>query len=210
MEPNTPAWAETIHLLAERWKDAGILLPAFPLLARGEPITVEAMSQVSGRSNQAVERALERGRCERDAHGRVSDLFGLTLSPTMHRLEIDRKILFSCCALWAHVIPRFVESLVEVESVDPRTRELVRLKIGPEGVVSVGPETAVATLARASRAEIDSDIGEAFCGQVNHFGSEASAREFVGQNPLALVVTLNDVQTAAEQMIGEIMRATEN
>ncbi len=207
MEPNTPAWAETIHLLAERWKDAGILLPAFPLLARGKPITVDAMSRVSGRSIQVVERALERGRCERDADGRVIDLFGLTLSPTVHRLEIDQKILFSCCALWAHVIPRLVESVVEVESVDPQTRELVRLKIGPEGVVSVGPETAVATLARASRAEIDSDIGKAFCTQVHHFGSEASARGFAGQNPRAVVVTLSDLQAAAEQMIGEIMGA---
>ena len=206
-DTETPPWAETIHLLAERWKDAGILLPAFPLLARGQPLTVEEISQASGASVAAVEQALAAGRCERDADGRLIDLFGLTLTPTVHRLEIDRKILFSCCALWAHVIPRLVEQDLRVESVDPHTRELVRLHVGAEGVISVQPEVAMATLAVSSPEAVRSDVCEAFCCQVRHFVSEASAREFAAQNPRRLVVSIDELQDSAEQLFGQIWRA---
>ncbi len=201
-------WAETIHHLAERWKDAGILLPAFPLLARGQPLTVDEIARASGASVSATDRALAAGRCERDADGRLIDLFGLTLTPTVHRLEIDRKILFSCCALWAHVIPNLVDQDLRVESVDPHTRELVRLHVGAEGVISIEPEGAMATLAVSSSEAVRSDVGEAFCCQVRHFVSAASAREFAAQNPRRLVVSIDELQNSAEQLFRQIWRAT--
>lgn len=204
---NTPLWTETIRLLAERWKGTGILLPALPLLARGRPLAVDEISRASGASVAAVEQALAAGRCERDGSGRLIDLYGMTLTPTIHRMEIGHKIVFSCCALWAHVIPKIVDRDVRVESVDPHTRETVRLRIGPDGVTSVEPEGAMATLAVSSPDAVRTDVCEAFCCQVRHFVSDASAREFAAQNPRRLVVGLDKLQDAAEQLYGMIRRA---
>ena len=113
------SFTPTIQLLARRWADAGVLLPAFPLLARGQPLEIDEIAAASGIAVDRVTRALDAARCERDAKGRLIDLYGLTLTPTHHRLEIGHKVLFSCCALWAHVIPKLVDSTVRVESVDP-------------------------------------------------------------------------------------------
>jgi len=188
----------TLELLAGRWASAGPLLPAFPLLAQGSPLSIEEIAKAAGAEPGQVEEAVDAARCERDAQGRLIDLYGMTLTPTVHRLTIDGKILFSCCALWAHVIAKLVNSTVRVESVDPVRRELVRLSVSPDGVESVDPTGAVATLAVATQEAIDRDICEAFCCQVRHFVSHESAEEFAAVKPTSHVLELSELQEAAE------------
>jgi hypothetical protein len=192
----------TIELLAARWGEAGPLLPAFSLLAQGRPLPIEEIAKAAGAEVDQVETAVDAACCERDAQGRLIDLYGLTLKPTHLRLEIGRKILFSCCALWAHVIPKLVDSRVRVESTDPSRRELVRLTVSPAGVESVDPPGAAATLAVVTR-----DTCDAFCCQVRHFISRESAEEFAAERPACHVVELSELQGAAEQLHRAIWRA---
>ena len=201
-------YALTIQLLASRWADAGILLPAFPLLASGRPLGIAEIAAASGVSAIRVTEALDSGRCERDATGRLIDLYGMTLTPTLHRLEIDRKIVFSCCALWAHVIPKLVERTVRVESVDPVSRELIRLSVSPQGVESVEPAQAVATMAIASQEAIEADVSAAFCSNVRHFVSRESADLFAAGSPARHVVDVPELDDSASQLHREIWNAS--
>ena len=168
----------TIRCLAERWSGAGLLLPGFPLLALGEPLTMGQIAGASGANEQEVEKTLSQARCAFDDSGRLIDLFGMTLAPTNHRVEIDGKVVFSCCALWTHVIPKILDRAVLVESIDPLSREIVRLDIAPGGVQSITPETALATMAAADAASIEQDVGSAFCRHVRHFVPSDSANTF--------------------------------
>ncbi len=199
----------TIELLAVRWGSAGPLLPGFALLAQGMPVRLEEIAKANGTEVDRVERAVSVAHCERDPQGRLIDLYGMTLAPSLHRLEIRDKILFSCCALWAHVIPKLVDATVQVESVDPLRRELVRLSVSPAGVESVDHPGAAATLAVATQEAIDDDVCRAFCCQVRHFVSRESAEEFAAGRPTCHAVELSELQRAAEQLHQAIWSAVE-
>ena len=127
------------------------------------------------------------------------------MTPTPHRLTIDGRVLYGCCALWAHAIPKLVERTVRIESVDPMRRELVRLTVSPGGIESVDPAGAAATLAVATQEAIDRDVGEAWCRQVAHFVSRESAEEFAAGLSTCHVVELSELQRASKrfhQVIG--------
>ena len=199
----------TLRLLASRWGSAGPLLPGFPLLAQGQPVSVEEIAQAAGTEVGQIKRAVNAARCERDSQGHLIDLFGMTLTPTVHRLEIDGKILFSCCALWAHVIPKLIKASVQVESVDPMRREPVRLCVSPSGLESMDPTRAAATLATPTQEAIEADVCGAFCCQVRHFISSESAEEFAEAKPNCHAVELSRLCEAAEQLHQAIWSATD-
>lgn len=201
-------FTSTIRILASRWADAGLLLPAFPLLARGQPLGVDEIAEASGVNGDRVLQVLENARCERDDDGRLIDLFGMTLSPTLHRFPIDGRILFSCCALWAHVIPKLVGRLIEVESVDPSSRELVQLSLSPDGIEGASPAGAAATMAIASPEAVDADVCAAFCCHVRHFVSLASAERFAARSRARHVVDLVTLDNMADQLHQEIRRTS--
>ena len=197
----------TIRCLAERWSGAGLLLPGFPLLARGEPLTVGQIADAAGVNDHEVEAALRKARCAFNESGRLIDLFGMMLAPSYHRLEIDGKAVFSCCALWAHVIPKLVDRVVLIESIDPQSRELVRLEIAPGKVRSVHPGTALATMAVADAASIEQDVGSAFCGHVRHFASSDSAHRFAADSPSCQVVGVDELHEIAGQLYEAILES---
>ena len=208
--PRIDLFVPTLEILAARWASAGPLLAAFPLLARGRPVSVEEIAAAAGAEPDRVERAVDAARCQRDETGRLIDLYGLTLTPTIHRLSIGGRVLFGCCALWAQIVPKLVGRTVQVESVDPARRELVRLAISPAGIDSVDPPGAVATLAVASREAIDRNVGEAWCRQVAHFVSRESAEEFAAARPTCHVVELSRLRHAVEHFHRAIWSAIES
>ena len=91
----------TIEHLANRWAvaDKQILCQDFPLLAEGRPIQIEEIAEKAGTSVTLVQKALTDGRAGLDAAGRVIELSGLMLPPSLRRVEVDGVALFSCCAL---------------------------------------------------------------------------------------------------------------
>lgn len=192
--------ASTVRLLAERWSGAGALLPGFSLLARGRPVSVAEIARAAGAETRQVETAVEAARCERDPEGRLIDLYGLTLAPTLHRLEIHGKLLFTCCALWAHVVPKLIDTTARVESVDPVRREPVRLSVSPSGVEAAAPPAAAATLAVATREAVAADVPGVFCTRVHHFVSRDSAEEFAASRLGCHPVELEELQQAADAL----------
>lgn len=207
MRESTQQFDSTIRCLARRWSGARLLLPGFPLLAQGKPLTVAEIASAAGVDDHEVENALGEARCTFNESGQVIDLFGMMLAPTYHRLEIDGRVVFSCCALWAHVVPKLVDGVVLVESVDPQSRELVRLEIAPNKVQSVSPGSALATLAVADAASIEQDVGSAFCSHVRYFASSDSAHQYAAGSPLCTVVDVNELHEIAGRLHETILNS---
>jgi alkylmercury lyase len=198
----------TIEHLARRWMGARPLLPAFALLSRGEPLEVSEIAAATGTGIERIEEALASARCTRDGGGRVIDLFGMTLTPTQHRLDIGPATTFGCCALWAHTIPRLVGLTARVESEDPMSGEPVHLSISPNGLESVETHGAVAVLAVAEPQAIETNVAAAFCSHVRHFASRETAMRFAAVAPSRHVVELAQLDEAARSLHGAILSAS--
>ena len=90
--------------------------------------------------------ALRQGRAGFDGNGNVHELYGVDLNPSLHRAEVDGAALFTCCAFVAQMLPFILDEPIQVESIDPVTRRIVRMSISPETEISYEPKSAVATL----------------------------------------------------------------
>lgn len=191
----------TIGHLAARWAgaDKRILRPVFALLAAGSPVTVERIAAASGDSKERVEQALAAGRAGRDPDGRVVELSGMSLKPTMHRLMIDGVALFGCCALLSHLTTFLLDRPVSIESIDPLTRRIVRLTVSPQEAIA-DTAGAVGTLVAADAASMAASIGAAFCTHVRHFSSRQSADEFAAADPRRCVVQIAELHAAAQSL----------
>jgi alkylmercury lyase len=186
-------FTETIDLLAERWRAAGPLLRGFGLLAEGKPLSIDQLAAGTGVEVARLRKLLVSVRSEFDEEGRLVDLFGMTLEQTQHRLEIGSNVVFSCCALWAHVIPKLINRSVAVHSTDPVSKELVHLLVSPESIESVEPVHAMATMAVANARDIAADVCAAFCCQVKHFVSRENAELFASGSSRRSVVTVGEL-----------------
>lgn len=192
---------KTVGHLAVRWRDARGFVPAFPLLVRDGPLEIRHLAEATGMTEESVDDALHRARSERDSEGRLVELYGLTLRPTLLRLRIEKKVVFACCALWCHVIPRLVGSVAEVEAVDPVRRKLVRLVLGPEGIRTIEPQGAVASMITVGpEVEGVQDVGQVFCRHVRYFRDEGSAAEFGAAETSSYVVEIEQLDQAARLM----------
>lgn len=195
---------ETIDLLADRWAGAGSLVPGFGLLAEGKPLAIARLAEETGLEIDRLRETLVSVRSEFDEQGRLVDLFGMTLQETPHRLEIDSSVVFSCCALWAHVIPKLIDRSVVVRSLDPVSSEIVRLSISPEGVELAKPASAMATMAVANARDIEADVGAAFCSHVNHFVSLENAQTFARESAVRSVVSVDELNELASDLYAAI------
>ena len=198
--------SKTIGHINTRWQEPNkdILRHVFLLLATGQPVSPVELAEVSGYELDDVEEALRLGRTERDAQGRVSELFGVMLSPTLHRIEVNGIVLFSCCPLVAHTVPQLINDRIALETVDPIKRRIVRLSIGRDGVESVHPTEAVATLVRTELEGVLNNVGANFCSHIFHFVSRGSAEEFVRSHSKRYIIELDDFHEVGRRLQGAV------
>ncbi len=188
--------------LAARWvgADKQLLRQIFPLLARGQPVGIDQIAERTGATTAVVEEALLRGRVGRDPKGRVVELSGLMLSPTLHRVEVGGVALFSCCALLAHMTPLFLDSDVILESVDPQSRAVIRLELSPKEVAAHTPASAVGSFVEAEPEGVATDVGANFCSHVHHFTDAASAASYLAADARRFLVEITELRAAAEDL----------
>jgi len=196
----------TIDSVAARWDqaDTRLLRNVFPLLAKGQPVTVTSIVSACGENQEIVKETLRLGRAQRDQFGSVVGLSGFGLGPTTHRIEVDGVVLFGCCALFSLMIPSLVAQEVKIESVDPITRQLVRLTARPDGFVKADPIDAAGSFVTAEQEALDADIGASFCSHINYFVSPESARKFVLENDNRQIVSIRELMTAARHLVRRV------
>jgi alkylmercury lyase len=200
------ALSQTIDHISLRWHEAdkSILRQIFPLLAEGRRVHLSRIVQATGRDSDSVLAALTSGHTEPDSQGCVSELFGITREPTYHRIQTEKVVLFSCCALVAHMIPLLLEQTSTIESVDPVRNSLMRLVVSPGGVESVKPRRTVGTLVVTRSEEVLTDVRSAFCSHVRHFPDRQTAGEFAAEDSRRYVVELEELCRAARELFAAI------
>jgi len=139
--------------------------------------------------------------------GRVPELFGVSLAPTLHRIEIGEKTLFSCCALVAHTVATILEQDATIISTDPVSGEDIRIRVSANlELQDADPTASYGTLVDGEAGELLEDPRTKFCCHVKHFMDEASAIEFCRAYPGRYPVPIQEFHKAAQQLFGRIWR----
>lgn len=139
------------------------------------------------------------------ASGRVTELFGITREPTLHRIECDGKTLFSCCALVAHTVPAIFGKAATIVSTDPVSGAVVRMHISAElELQDVDPKASFGSLVDCEANEVLENPRTKFCCHVKHFSSAESGAEFCDQNPGRYLIQIVDFNEAAQKLFQRI------
>jgi alkylmercury lyase len=137
---------ETISSTSSADDDAdamGWLWPALlRALARGRPVTVDDLAQVTGRSAAQVRDGLAGlSDTEYDEQGAVIG-HGITLRETPHQFSVDGQRLYTWCALDTLIFPSVLGRRTQVVSPTPGSGELVQLSVDPNGwITALEPAT---------------------------------------------------------------------
>ncbi len=130
---------------SETGQEASLWLPLLNLLAQGDPVEFSALAAATGRTEADVREALAAVPDIEYEYGRIIGQ-GLTLRPTPHRFEVNGEQLYTWCALDTLIFPTLLGTSARVESVSPASGNPINVTVGPDGVQSVSPETAVVSL----------------------------------------------------------------
>jgi alkylmercury lyase len=195
-----------IETLVERWRGTQIntLRPAFLMLAEGGPVSIERLADSTGGELSVIKAAADRARVDIDRQGRVRELFGVTVQPTSHRIDVDGVAIFSCCALVAQMLPSLVAKTVNVESLDPISHEIIRLTITPDGILSLEPKGTVATLMALNVDMRQRQLTSIFCNHVNLFASVATAEEFVAAASGRFIIGIKELNEVGRRLYSQI------
>lgn len=163
----------------------------YRLLAKGQPVTADQLSDATGIPRKAVAEMLASWHgVERGADRAIMAFWGLTLSKTKYVFRIDGRELHTWCAWDTLFLPPLLGTAAEVESVCPLTAQRIGLTIDPEGVQSVEPKSVALSFMLPTKAEVERSITETFCCHVHFFASSDAANRWVSERPGTFVLTL--------------------
>lgn len=196
----------TVQNLRERWggADMATLRPMFRILSEGSLSVLEprTLAERLAVGPSRVRGALSFDTVGTDEAGRLVELFGYMFAPSLHRLEVRGRAMFACCAIVAHSVPLLLEERVQVESVDPDSRAVVRMTIAGGEITEASPAGAVATFPASSGPWTSGDIRSDFCSHARHFADPETAWAFAGGDSRRRVLALDQMQ----EMAGEVCR----
>ena len=194
---STPTLDELAVALATRLRpdpfDTHFALQLVRLLANGQPVSPDQIASALQVTRDEASTAL-RERCpdaELDAAGNVIG-FGLTMTPTPHRFQIDGHTLFTWCALDTLFYPVWLKQTARVESACPITRVPIKLVVTPEAVEAFEPTSAVMSFVIPETAEACCAVRSAFCNHVHFFSSSETAAVWLAERPDAIALPIED------------------
>ncbi len=190
-----------------RWveQDTGMLLPLFRMIASGETLDEASLAKDLGIGTDEFNATVGASLAEIDSQGRVSELFGITREPTLHRIDVGGETLYSCCALVAHMVPAIMQQAVTVESIDPINGDKIRLAISADSELQrVHPLTTRCSMVDCAVEEIITSPRTKFCRHVKHFATSESAAEFSSKSSDRYVMTIEKFHEAAQWLYRRI------
>lgn len=159
----------------------------YRLLAEtGKPVSVQSLAKSLNLPESEVHQVLDDWTgLFYDDENKIVGYWGLALGKTAHRFAVNGHTLYAWCALDSLFIPQIIGRTAQVESLDPVSKEVVRLTVTPEGVEQVEPSGAVTSL-MFILPEIDqirSDVIKSFCHYLHFFAAPETAEKWVAQSP---------------------------
>ncbi|MCJ2530983.1 MAG: alkylmercury lyase [Candidatus Thermoplasmatota archaeon] len=198
MENEDPTYEELARPLTVLFDQLGpktqrFVIQCMRLLSEGRPLSPELIAAALGMSRDDVKTVLSQlgSGAEVNEEGEVVAIMGLSLNPTVHRLQVAGKELFSWCASDAISLAAIIQKPVRVESPDPVSGATIRLEVSPEGVVEIDPGSAVVSWVTGVDA---TDIRASFCNSVNFFASPETADRWRSNRPGLRILTVREVE----------------
>jgi alkylmercury lyase len=194
---------DTIRQLGELfWKlsdaEKRIAVNLYRLLALGETVRVSELAQKTSIAEAIVEDQLARWPgVFRDSEGRVEGFWGLTVRPMKHQLIIEGRLLYAWCAWDTLFIPLILKQTAEVRSACAATGEEISLAVGPQGLVSLRPASAVVSFVIPHGADWSRQILTNFCHWVHFFRDRGAGLSWATGRDGAFVLSAADAFQAA-------------
>ncbi|CAM4160463.1 organomercurial lyase MerB [Nocardiopsis rhodophaea] len=194
----TARLARTLDSLDGDRASVQLLQPLLRLLARGEPVSIEALAAATGHTVDKVRETLaKQPDTEYDAVGRIIG-YGMTMKPTPHRFEVGGRTLYTWCALDTLVFPAVIGVPADVTSPCRATGEPVHLTVEPDHITGLEPSAAVISLVTPDQC---TSVRTAFCDQVHFFTSRDTATEWLSDHPGGTVMDVRDAFTVGQRLI---------
>jgi len=212
-----PRVAQMVTALADHVLDYGadasrLLLRILRGLAKGHPVTREQVSQIS--AELGMDRLEAEGflldKTERDKEEAIVGIAGLSLNKHPHRFIVDGVRLSTWCAEDALFLPHLLEKEARVVSRSPVSGEIVRLRVGPDGVKEVAPSGAVISLALVDPEQENMSsvqaIWNAFCRHIHFFATREEAEVWVNGREGIAIVTVEEGFSVGSQLWSKTLR----
>ena len=181
--------------------EARIFIQAVRTLAKGSPLTPETLSQIGadhGMSGEKVDTILN-WVAERNEEKHIVGLAGLSLNEWNHTFRIGGKDLKTWCALDTLYLTPILKQNTEVESLDPVSKDVVRVEVGSAGVKRYSPKTSVISIVipevpdSEKGLESAEQIWSAFCSYSHYFTSEDNARKWFADKEIEpMILSIED------------------
>lgn len=166
--------------------------PLLRLLARGAPVSVDALAEATERSaSDVLDTLAESPDTEYDDDGRIVG-HGITLRPTPHEFVVAGRTLYTWCALDTLAFPAMLDEPVQINSPCHATGRPVRITVTPDELIDVDPATAAVSIVLP---DPTSTVRASFCSHIWFFADIDVARSWHVEHPQA---TLLPVGTAYE------------
>jgi alkylmercury lyase len=163
------------------------------LLAQGEPVEVEYLSEALALPAAQLEETLDRWPgVFRDGHRRIIGIGGLTvLEMGDHRIHVHGQSLSAWCAWDTLFLPELLGEAAQVTSRCPSTGVEISLTVTPAGPADLAPPEAVVSFL-APETRFDADVIESFCHFVHFFASPDSAATWTAEHPGTFLLSVDE------------------
>ena len=202
------AWMERRNAEAQNPARVEFATSLLSELANGNPVTPKRAAELTAgvTEKEAAElfrQAAEQG-AEVDENG---DLVGnaLTLNHTPHRFRIRGNDLYAWCSLDTLFLPALIGDVAEIESTCPISGETIQLTVGPEGLRSYGPPTAVSSVVvpgKTPSCDIDASTGptSSTCTQMHFFANARAAATWARDHDGVEIVSMEQANEIARAL----------
>ena len=155
----------------------------YRLLAAGQPVAVEELADTLNMPVDDVKSTIEGwSGIFFDDGGKITGYWGLSVTEMPHRFLVNGHTLYNWCAWDSIFIPQVIGQMAYIESLDPETKESIRITVAPEGVLAVEPAGTVISFMMPNTDQIRADVIRSFCHYVHFFTSEDSAATWISRS----------------------------
>jgi alkylmercury lyase len=183
-----------------------LIVPAYRLLAAGQPASPADIAEAAGLPLAEVEIALrDFGDVERTVDGRVEGL-GLTRRETPHRVRVGEQQLYTWCAMDSMIAAAVLDQPIRIESPDSTTGQRLVIEAAERRIQAADPPSIVVSWYVDPSGK---GVRSAGCQFGQFFASAETAASWLARFPRGGVLSLQEALDTARRFVSETFGASE-
>jgi alkylmercury lyase len=177
-----------------------LIVPAYRLLAAGQPVSPTEIAEAAGLPRDEVEIALrDFGDVEWAPDGRVEGL-GLTARETPHRVRLGETQLYTWCAMDSLIAAAILDQKIHIESPDGTTGERLVIEADEQRIQAADPPSIVVSWYVDPSGQ---GVRSAGCQFGQFFGSPETAALWLARFPRGGILSLEEAFDTARRFVSE-------